>query len=121
MAVGAVLQQIVIFLLDKAKVMKRKSKYFILDRSDTKDSVSVDKLKSAYLDLLDEKTPTDTPQSLHPNPSFSVSLLSDNVHYSNTSAQFASKDTVQPSSLSAQFPLQDIINFTILPISIQTF
>nr|CUU97957.1 hypothetical transcript [Hymenolepis microstoma] len=32
------------------KVLQRKSKYFILDRNGTKDSVSIDRLKPAYLE-----------------------------------------------------------------------
>nr|CDS32302.1 gag pol polyprotein [Hymenolepis microstoma] len=40
------------------KVLQRNPKYFILDRSGTKDSVSIDRLKPAYL----EPPPTPAPE-----------------------------------------------------------
>ncbi|VDL58240.1 unnamed protein product, partial [Hymenolepis diminuta] len=84
---------------------QRKPKYFILDRSDIKDSVSIDRLKPAYLEL-----PDVNPNSAIPKLFSFVS--SDNVHSPSTRAESSSKDTIQPSTPSVQSSLQDLKSTT---------
>ncbi|VUZ50308.1 unnamed protein product, partial [Hymenolepis diminuta] len=71
------------------KVLERKLKCFILDRSGTKDFVSIDRFKPAYLELHD----------VNPNstfPKLSPFVPPDNVHPPNIRAQSSTKDTIQP-------------------------
>ncbi|VDL57588.1 unnamed protein product [Hymenolepis diminuta] len=89
-------------------VLERKPKYFILDRSGTKDSVSIDTLKPAYVELSDVN-----PTSALPIPSPVVPP--DNVHPPNTRAQYPSKDTIQPSASPVQSSSQDTVKSTTPP------
>ncbi|VUZ56020.1 unnamed protein product, partial [Hymenolepis diminuta] len=95
----------IIWLIVHLAGRERKPKYFILDRSDIKDSVSIDRLKPAYLEL-----PDVNPNSAIPKLFSFVS--SDNVHSPSTRAESSSKDTIQPSTPSVQSSLQDLKSTT---------
>lgn len=80
-------------------VLERKPKYFILDRSGTKDSVSIDRLKPAYLELPDVNLNSALPK-------LSPFVSPDNVHTSNTRAQSSCEDVIQPFTPSFQDTVQ---------------